>query len=445
MSDARFVPRALQLLVRPHVILVVALAVAGGALIALSSSLTLQLAAVGGLSLLLLALALTRAGVVLNPAWPIAALLYLLGPISSGATLLGLALSPGVVVLAAIAPFAVFAAAVRPRILSALGQLLPIALLAVLAILSLAWSSAPTYGMSKLSLWLTTCVIPAAFIVILARATEVSWRLIAGIGFGYVVVLILFGADTPQYPGRATIFGENPIWIARAAVIVSIVGLFGPFNLPLRLLLLVTGTIGAVMTGSSGPLVGLVVGVLLGAAVEVRRRGWGDWRSLLAWLCLLGVAAMVLIIILSGALDPVVEDALKDPNNLSRPTFLLGVARQLTASPVIGTGFGSFATTGLDLYPHNMIAEVTGELGLMGLSLLIGWIVIVLRASIRSALLTALVVATLVFSLFSGNIAGEAEFWFFSALAVGLVPVGGLGRQTSDSRQIAFARSPELA
>jgi O-antigen ligase len=144
---------------------------------------------------------------------------------------------------------------------------------------------------------------------------------------------------------------------------------------------------------------------------------------------------------MSGVLDPAVDEALKDPNNLSRPKFFIGAISQFSASPLIGAGLGAFASTGLDLYPHNMIAEIAAELGLLGLIALGTWILLVVRASIRSAVLTALIVATLVFSVFSGNIAGEAEFWFFSALAVGLVPVAGRAIGPPESKQTPFERS----
>lgn len=445
MSEGRVVLRSLQPLVRPQAIWIVGLAVAAGVLVTVTNSVLLQLAAIGVVADLLIAFALTRAGVVLNAAWPILALLYLLGPISAGAAVLGYTLSPGGIVLLGIAPFPVFAAVARPRIMSALAQLLPIALLAALATLSLAWSSEPAYGLSKLSLWLTTCILPAAFIVLLARATTVSWRLFAGIGFAYVVALILFGADTASYPGRVTIFGANPIWAGRAAVIVAIVGVFGPFKLPTRLVLLVTGTIGAVLTGSAGPLVGLVAGILSGAAVEVRGRGWGDWRSRLAWVSLLGLAAGLLVVVMFGVLNTALDEALTDPNNLSRPNFLIGAASLFSGSPLIGGGFGAFASTGLDLYPHNLVAEVASELGLLGLLALGAWILVVLRASIRSALFTALTVTTFVFAMFSGSIAGDAEFWFFSALAVGVVPMTGSRRESSDTKETASGRSPEPA
>ncbi len=419
-------------MVRPPVIAVVGLAVGAGVMVTLSNSLSMQLAAIAGLSVLLVAVALTRAGIVLNPAWPIVAWVYLLSPIGSGAALLGFDVSPGAVLLLGIAPFPIFAAATRPRILLALAQLLPIALLAALATLSLAWSSDPAYGTSKLVQWLTTCILPAAFIVMLARATAVSWRLMAAIGFGYVVILILFGTDTAIYPGRATIFGANPIWVARAAVIVAILGAFGPFNLPIRLVLLVTGAIGTLMTGSLGPLAGLAAGILAGAAVAVRARGWGDWRTLLAVVGLLGMAAMLLIAVMTGLLGPAFGDALRDPNNTSRARFLGEAARLFIESPLIGSGFGGFVSTGLDVYPHNLVAEVASELGLLGLLALGAWILVVLRATIRSALFTALIATTFVFAMVSGSIAGNAEFWFFSALAVVAAPMVIPSRQSSE-------------
>ena len=204
MSE-RAQPQRLPVLIRPQLLGLAGLAVAGGALVTISNSVPLQLAAIAGLADLLIAFALVRAGVAMSPAWPIVAWIYLLGPISSGADTVGTGFSAGLIVLMAIAPFPIFAIAARPHLLSGLVRLAPIALLAVLALLSLAWSSSPAYGSSKLLLWVTTVIIPAAFIVILARAAPVSWRLIALVGAAYVAVLIVFGADTPSYPGRTTI------------------------------------------------------------------------------------------------------------------------------------------------------------------------------------------------------------------------------------------------
>ena len=85
-------------------------------------------------------------------------------------------------------------------------------------------------------------------------------------------------------------------------------------------------------------------------------------------------------------------------------------------------------------YPHNLIAEIGAELGLVGLLVLAVWFGFALRWASRSPLLVALVVATGVYALFSGSIASNTEFWMCSALAVAKVrpefdgstaPVGG--------------------
>jgi hypothetical protein len=439
------VAQRLHLPHRRQLLAIVLLASLVGLLVTVSNSVVLQLLAIAALADMLMAVAFARAKVALNPGWPIIAWLYLLGPIGAAAETLGLTLPVGLIVLLGIAPFPIIAVVARPRILSGLFHLLPIAFLALLAALSLAWSSAPAYGGSKLVLWLTTCILPAAAIVVLARATPVSWRLIAGAGVAYALVLILLGEDTSTYPGRVTIFGANPIWIGRAAAILAIVGLFGPFRLLVRLVLATIGVVAAVLTASGGPLVGLVTGVVAGGAVLVRSRGRIDWRSLLAWLGLGGVAAGLLVATMLGLLDPAFEEAVRDPNNTSRPLFLFEAARLFAASPVIGSGFGAFASTGFDLYPHNMVAEVAAELGILGLLALGAWLVLATRASMRSAIFSALLFSTFVFSLFSGNIAGEAEFWFFSALAVGalpLMPVRGESTPVATSRGAARATQP---
>ena len=79
--------------------------------------------------------------------------------------------------------------------------------------------------------------------------------------------------------------------------------------------------------------------------------------------------------------------------------------------------------TGLDVYPHNLVAEIAVELGSIGLLAMLAWFGLALRGAARSPVLVALVVATAVYSLFSGNLAGNAEFWMFSALAVAAFPI----------------------
>ena len=113
-----------------------------------------------------------------------------------------------------------------------------------------------------------------------------------------------------------------------------------------------------------------------------------------------------------------------DPNVTSRALYLDLSSQLFVASPIFGNGLGTFASLGAaDLYPHNIVAEIAGELGVAGLALLFAWFLLALRAAARSPLLMSLVVATAAFSLFSGSIAGNAEFWIFTGIAVAMTAI----------------------
>ena len=120
-----------------------------------------------------------------------------------------------------------------------------------------------------------------------------------------------------------------------------------------------------------------------------------------------------------------------------RAGFLEAAWRLFLSSPLLGVGIGGFASTGIDQYPHNLIAEVGSELGVIGVLALAAWFGLALRGAARSPLLVALVVGTTAFSLFSGSLASNGEFWMFSALAVASLQL----RKTSPTRRSA---SPEL-
>ena len=58
---------------------------------------------------------------------------------------------------------------------------------------------------------------------------------------------------------------------------------------------------------------------------------------------------------------------------------------------------------------------------------LVVWLAMALRGAARSPILVALLVGTGTFAMFSGDLAGNGEFWMFSALAVAMLPIGGRG------------------
>lgn len=106
-------------------------------------------------------------------------------------------------------------------------------------------------------------------------------------------------------------------------------------------------------------------------------------------------------------------------NVVSRMAYLEAAGSLFLRAPLTGVGIGGFAATGLDLYPHNLLAEVAAELGIVGVLVLAGWFIMAFRAAAGSPVLVALLASAAVFTLFSGSLAGNSEFWIVSGLAIG--------------------------
>ena len=409
-----------------------------GALFALLPTLALQAALVAGAAVVAGSVLLTRAGRILNPAWLIVAWLYLLGPLGRLLSQAGIGLPTASLVLIAPVPFVVAALLMRPQSLQRLVRLAPLGILLALAGLSLMWSPDPSYGFDKLSLWVLVGVLPAACILILAPGTSgINWRLIAGAAFLYALALLMFGEATPLSPGRATILDANPIWAARAVFVGALVVLFGPVPWLAKVIALPVMIAAGLTTVSLGPAVGLVVGAWAGVGETLRCGNRRDPRVAAGWVAFLLVTGIAVVVYLSGVLDPILSGVASDPNTSSRAAFLGESGRLFLQAPVLGIGIGGFAATGIDLYPHNMVAEVGSELGALGSMLLLAWLGLALRGAARSPILVSLVVATAMFSLFSGSVAGNSEFWMFTALAVAMIPVGrsrAVGSATAGGR-----------
>jgi hypothetical protein len=402
---------------------------AAGALVATLPSLVLQMALFGGAVVSVASAVLARTGRLLNPAWIIVGTLYLADPLASMARQYGIEVPTfGLMILAA-SPFVLMAALTRPHLLDRLVLLTPFLLLILLAVMSLLWSSTTSYGLETLNLWILTGFVPAVFIAVLDPASNrVSWPLVAGAAFIYAISLILFGADSPLYPGRYVLpVDTNPIWVARAVFLGALVVLLGPFPTPAKVVMASVMILAGLRTDSLGPLVGLVVGLCAGAVEKIRcaepadRRRWTGWAGLGLGLG----AALTGALLLFGAMDKLDPSAALSAGDFtSRASSLRDAADLYANAPVLGAGIGGFSAVGPLPYPHNLIGEIGSELGLVGILILVAWFALAVRGAARSPLLVGLVVATATFSLFSGNVASDSEFWIFTSLAVVMIPVG---------------------
>jgi O-antigen ligase len=261
--------------------------------------------------------------------------------------------------------------------------------------------------------------VPALTVLVLrSTGREASWRLILVAALLYAVALVFLGERWEQGLLRQTLLGQNPIWAARAVLTGAIVAVLGPFPLGLKVVTTPFLVYAGAITLSLGPLVGMVLGVMAGLmviAIGVDRR---DQRGRLAVPLLAIAMGVVAIAVLSGALESVLAPLGADRNVTARSDYLEASVPMFLADPLFGRGIGGFSVSGIDLYPHNLPAEVAVELGVVGLLVLGVWGLMALRGAAGSPLLVGLVVGSGAYTLFSGSLASQSEFWMFSALAV---------------------------
>jgi O-antigen ligase len=254
------------------------------------------------------------------------------------------------------------------------------------------------------------------------------WGAIAVAAFVSAAALLVFGSASPLYPGRLSLFDDNPIWTARAVFIGALVATFGPFPRGARLIMVPVLVLAGIVTVSLGPLLGFAAGVWAGIAETLRSADRRTDRLGLGWVVLGLVSGLALVVLLADAFfggdaSILARVLVNDPNVSGRATFLDAAIRLFSGSPFLGVGIGGFTSTGLIEYPHNLVAEVGSELGGIGLIVLAVWTAVALRGAARSPVLVALLVATAVYALFSGSVASNGEFWMISALCVANIAV----------------------
>jgi O-antigen ligase len=430
-----------------RVVLVAIAATLASVALAAIPSIAFQVAIVLAASALLVAVVSVRLGKTLDAAFVVVALIYLVGPI--GTLLRGLGLSTVALLVLAPAPFVVTALSMRPAARSHVAYLAPLAFMLTLAAVSLLWSPSPGYGLEKLGVWILSGILPAAFIVVLASAAPGErWGVIATAAVISGLMLVAVGQTSGLYPGQVTLYGDNPIWTARAAYIGAIVVLFGPFPWVAKAVATPIVVGAGLLTVALGPLVGFAAGFWFGVAEWLRGRERQTDRVGLGWVALAVLSGVGLVVVLADAFfggnaSILARVFVNDPNVTGRATFLDAALRQFASSPFLGVGIGGFASTGLIQYPHNLIAEFGAELGGIGLAAFATWTLIAFRGALGSPILVALLVTTFSFALFSGSVASNAEFWMCSALAVARIPVRA--RSSVPAAAPGAARSAGLA
>ncbi len=404
------------------------MAAATGVGVAALPTFSLQIALLAGVVDLAIVLGMARFGRTLNASWVLVASIFLVGPVGALLLRIGIGLSVVAAIVAGFLPFAVAAIVLHREARPRLALLAPLLLLLAFATASLLWSPDAAYGADKLTVWILASLIPVVFILVLVPASPaIDWRPVAAAAVITALAMIAFGVASPVYPGRPTLFDANPIWESRALFIGAIVVTFAPIPRWLKLFLIPLVVYAAILPVSRGPAIGFVLGASAGGAEKLRTFDRHDRRIQLAWA---GIGMVTALAILAGLglfdrVSSLLTTFLAEPDVTSRASYINESGRLFWSHPFLGTGLGGFAATGLDTYPHNLGFEIAAELGILGILLVIPWIFFAVRGAAGSPMLMALVVSTGIFTLFSGSLASNVEFWLCSAFAVARFPLAG--------------------
>jgi hypothetical protein len=391
-----------------------------GALVATLPGIAIQAGLVAGAAMSTLSLALARAGRVLDPAWVIVGAIYMIDPISAVMQSVDVTFPPPLVPVALGAPFVATALVLDRRARAALVALTPLLILFGLAGLSLLWTPDASEGARKLSVFLFTGILPAAYALALVVARgSIDWRIAGIAAVMAALALLAIGEITSAYPGRLVVFGGNPIWIARAAFLGALVFLWGPFHPIVKVVVIPMLLYAGLETLSLGPAVGFLAGSLAGLVVALMGKDLRDRRVQAGWTLLFLAIGVVAMLLLAGAGSSLLEGAVEDSDTASRAGLISMALGLFADSPLFGAGIGAFAFLDPIGYPHNLPVEIAAEMGLAGLAGFLVWLFMALIGARRSPILMSTLVGTVAFAMFSGSLASNTEFWVISALAIG--------------------------
>lgn len=297
-------------------------------------------------------------------------------------------------------------------------------------------SDRSTYGMNKIITFILFMLFCAACSVILERerfAISV-FRILFWLS-AIASVFVMFAADLSSTGERVSIFGLNPIGIARVSGIATVVGvgliLARRYRNSGELLVLAFGSVAGLaattVTGSRGPFIAvfLTLFVLVLIANRVGRFG-------LMQIGLMLIAAVGALVWLFAS-GRGATGRLTSGGDTGRSVFF-GDALDVGFKSPIGIGWGDLpgVLTGYSnsdgiLYPHNIVIEIFVEGGVVALLGFFVLAVTALRTSAVSAFdkqnhMSPLVFAFLIFTLinaqFSSDIVGNRVMWFAIALSL---------------------------
>jgi O-antigen ligase len=226
----------------------------------------------------------------------------------------------------------------------------------------------------------------------------------------YSMLIASLWFTTLELGPRLSFLGENPIWIARVAVLGTIACLFLFATWRVRVLAALPLLALVIFTGSRGPVLSLLAGGLAFIVLKSRRPA----------VPLTGFAVLVVATLLLAPIsvaDPVLGGGSERLASISVRLDMWEVAFDVwLANPLIGVGeaIDPRLLGGL-VYPHNSILDLLARSGLIGFVLVLVAAVSAVRRPAARPLQVALVTAVS-FSLTSGSVWGNWEMWTLLAL-----------------------------
>lgn len=322
--------------------------------------------------------------------------------------------------------------------------LLSVALLAIMLI-RLSDTPAEQYGSEKLQLFVVVNVaVLTAGVIVGRRRRDVELCLaltcaIAVIGAVALLISVINGAE-PVFAGRYALSEDDPIALGRLSAAGLLIALYALLTAraavgSLALCALPVLLVALLSSGSRGPLIGLVLGLVVLWGLLARGEQTAGRGPLL-------VGAVILAVAFASQLVPgaAIERAAsllvggvegQDANG--RAELWAQAWQTFVEHPWLGVGTGGFAAVAPgDVYPHNLVLEAAAEWGLVGLLALGGILAIGAAQIVRAVrwpppdergltvLVAALFTAALANAMFSGDITANSNLWLTLGLGLGL-------------------------
>lgn len=312
--------------------------------------------------------------------------------------------------------------------------------------LSLFWTESPSYGLFKMEYFTIRCALP--FVALQLLRYRESGLILSSV----IVVTAVAGAlrfllrPVMLEVGRYST-GSNPIWFGRLMGMGCLgalnwfiwdFNLTSKFNLS-KYLVILCGALcgyGLVMSGSRGPVVSVMVGILILIWVAIRR------RKLCLVMLAIGVSLgvmMIVLVLFSGEfianhlklrLGVLFNEPMSDVNVAGRLQLISkGIHALTNAVQGLGVGGVSYLLTGTDAYAwlHNMPLEILLEMGLVPF---LGIVLLTIAALHRlnqyctvsrdASLLLTLFIYAISNSLVSGDFARNEAFWLFLGVSLSI-------------------------